>query len=513
MNPSIQKFIASLIVVLLAVFATSSTLFASTWPCAIPNCPTSCGDGSGGFQADTVNINRTYLGYRGSPSTEAMAGQSRPKLIQRNGDSRNKSANALSITYDDFLNHLVPGLDRLGQILIDPAGIPMDVGGEDVEDVTWNMPDFTLQGTLQLRNTFSEEVNSTPFTGDFPEANITHAFQTGAYYEYYEVIPDMQEETGAVYYYGASDESFIYPGDLVHAPVPLSLGLGLFEAEFGAVDCALLEGGCGTGNPAEAYYLMTQEFEEVATGTLNTYDNGPTQAIKVRNSHIERVYDADDNLLEENLTDYLIWYSKDGHYMRAELADGAPWVGNTNFVQIEYQKLSSGSLPVQWREVTAEVKKDREVEVRWSTETETNSERFIVERSVDGTNYQQLSSVPAAGDTNLPQEYRFLDEGAQEGFNYYRIKQLDFSGQSTYSSVVSALVTMLRDGEALTVLYPNPGRDEVYFSRPASYELFGVQGQRLSSGVVEGSLDVSGLPAGQYLVRLDGGKLHRWVKQ
>jgi hypothetical protein len=389
----------------------------------------------------------------------------------------------------------------------------MDVGGEDLEGLSWNMPDFTLQGTLLIRNTSSEAVNSTPFTGDFPDANITHAFQTGSYYEYYEAIPDLPEETGAVYYYGAADASFIYPGDLVHAPVPLSLGLGVFEVEFTAVDCALLDGGCETGNPAEAYFLMTQEFEEVATGILNTYDNGPTQAFKVRNSIIERVYDADDNLLEESFADYLIWYSKDGHYMRAELADGAPWVGNTSFVRIEYQKLGSGALPVQWREVTAEAKKDREVEVRWSTETETDNDHFIVERSVDGTNFLPLGKVPAIGNSNRPEHYKLLDEAAHEGFNYYRIKQLDFGGNSAYSTVVSALVTASVDGEILTLLYPNPGRDEVHFSRPASYELFGANGQRLASGVAEGSLDVSALPAGQYLVRLDGGKLHRWVKQ
>ncbi|MFK8160992.1 MAG: T9SS type A sorting domain-containing protein [Lewinella sp.] len=513
MNSFSRRAITFFVIGWLTFFAIPDKLLATGYSCLVPHCP----QGTGwGFQQDTdppVSVSRTYVRNPRDESSAGAMSRGLPKLIQRKANPSNKSADAVIITYDDFLAHMAPGLERLVQVVVPSTTIPMDVGGEDQENLVWNMPDLSLYGPVLNNTTWSEVVSTTPYVGDFPGAAISHAFRTGTYYEYYELIPDSPEQTGAAYYHGGANAEFIYPGDVVHAPVPLSLGLGLFESEFDAVDCAQFEGGCGTGNSAEAYLQMTQEFEEVASGILNTFDGESTEAIKVRNSIITRVFDADDNLLEESIEDFIIWYSVDGHYIRAGLADGAPWVDNTSFDYMEYRKIFAGALPVEWQSVTAEVKKDREVEVRWSTATEAANDHFIVERSTDGSNFLRLGVVPAVGNSAGPEEYQFSDEAAQEGFNYYRIKQVDLDESSSYSSVVSALVALPADGEALTVLYPNPGRNEVFFSRPASYELFNASGQRLASGMAEGSLDVSSFPAGQYLVRLDGGKLHRWVKQ
>ncbi|MFK8160991.1 MAG: T9SS type A sorting domain-containing protein [Lewinella sp.] len=467
-------------------------------------------------KSQQLKLSRTYLNGRMlSASYEGREALQRiRKSSGREGTvSGNKSNTSVTITYDDFANHLALGRDRQAQELTAPTGIPMDVGGEDVEGLFWQMPNLPLFGTVLSGTITSSDVATSPYLDDFPGATPTHVFDGGGRYDYYELIADTPTETGALYYYGAADADYIHLGDFVHAPIPLALGLGVFGGEFDPVPCSILDEGCETGNPDEAFYQVFQEFEEVASGTLQTYDDGSTEALKVRNTVTVVFTDINDNVIEESVTNNLIWYSKDGHYLICELAEGAPWTNNTSFVNIKYQKLSVGALPVEWQAVTAEVKKDREVEVRWSTATETANDHFIVERSTDGSNFLRLGVVPAVGNSAGPEEYQFSDEAAQEGFNYYRIKQVDLDGSSSYSSVVSALVALPADGEALTVLYPNPGRNEVFFSRPASYELFNASGQRLASGMAEGSLDVSNFPAGQYLVRLDGGKLHRWVKQ
>jgi hypothetical protein len=491
-------------------------LFTNNIYAVISSCEEPYGCGStrprGGFAppgGGRVVLSRTYLQQHPDLVRAAVR---YANLGRRNENPGSKSASSVSITFDDFSTHFAAGQDREVQWRTIESGIPMDVGGEDVEDLFWIMPDLSMLGAVQQTTINAPAVASTPYLGDFPDDLPTHAFDINGLFEYYELIPETASDPGAVYYIGGADADNIFLGDFVHAPIPLALGLGVFGGEFDPVLCSTLEDGCETGNPDEHSYQVFQEFEEVGTGTLQTYDDGNTEAIKVRNTIRIVVVDVNDVLLDEYETDYLIWYSKDGHYLRGELADDAPWTGNTSFTNIEYHKIATGALPVAWQEVSAEVKKDREVEIRWATASETDNERFIVERSTDGTNFLPIGSQPAVGNNTGTENYLFLDEAAQEGFNYYRIKQVDFTGGSSYSTVVSALVTVSGE-EALHILYPNPGRDEVYFSRPASYELFTAQGQRLANGQAEGSLDVTDLPAGPYLVRLDGGKLYRWVKQ
>ena len=62
------------------------------------------------------------------------------------------------------------------------------------------------------------------------------------------------------------------------------------------------------------------------------------------------------------------------------------------------------------------------------------------------------------------------------------------------------------------VLYPNPGKDEVWFSQPADYELFDANGKLLTAGKADGVVDVSGLPIGAYFVRINGGEMQSWLK-
>jgi len=86
-------------------------------------------------------------------------------------------------------------------------------------------------------------------------------------------------------------------------------------------------------------------------------------------------------------------------------------------------------------------------------------------------------------------------------------------GASSNSEIVSVLVDAKTQEDAVIVLYPNPGKDEVWFSQVADFELFDTNGRLLTSGRAEGAVDVSGLPKGMYLVRINGGEMHRWMKQ
>ncbi|MEN0004853.1 MAG: T9SS type A sorting domain-containing protein [Bacteroidota bacterium] len=79
---------------------------------------------------------------------------------------------------------------------------------------------------------------------------------------------------------------------------------------------------------------------------------------------------------------------------------------------------------------------DEQVLVSWSTLTEINNAFMVVERSNDGTKFQEIGRVDGAGTTNIPQYYQLMDPAPAKGANYYRLRQVDFDGTTAYSPVV-----------------------------------------------------------------------------
>jgi Secretion system C-terminal sorting domain len=92
--------------------------------------------------------------------------------------------------------------------------------------------------------------------------------------------------------------------------------------------------------------------------------------------------------------------------------------------------------------------------LNWKTSSEINNEYFEVQRSSDGLEFIGIGKVAGNGTTNLASEYFFEDRRLLKGNNYYRLKQIDFDGKSSYSSVI----VLDYDGSTpLNVfLYPNP---------------------------------------------------------
>ncbi len=73
----------------------------------------------------------------------------------------------------------------------------------------------------------------------------------------------------------------------------------------------------------------------------------------------------------------------------------------------------------------------------WSTEIEINNKYFIVEKSFDGIEFGGAGIVEGNGDTDELKTYRFLDLSANAGLIYYRLKQVDFTGEATFTPIVA----------------------------------------------------------------------------
>lgn len=116
---------------------------------------------------------------------------------------------------------------------------------------------------------------------------------------------------------------------------------------------------------------------------------------------------------------------------------------------------SANPLPVELSAFTATAQGPTAVRLSWATATEQNSARFEVERSADGTTFERIGTVAAAGSSSAPRAYELLDAQLATGAArlYYRLRQVDLDGTAAYSPVRSIALTGAAAGLSL---FPNP---------------------------------------------------------
>lgn len=157
-------------------------------------------------------------------------------------------------------------------------------------------------------------------------------------------------------------------------------------------------------------------------------------------------------------------------------------------------------------------KKNEAVELNWQTSFELNNDYFEVEVSNNGNDFHKLGKVKGKGNSTTTTSYTFTDLLPAKGANYYRLKQVDLDGRSTFSRIIAIVF----DGKGRSLLvYPNPTKDRVVVevSDPLArveFRVFSIDG-RLARTMQTGSsrvhiLDVSALAAGSYVldVRING---------
>lgn len=78
------------------------------------------------------------------------------------------------------------------------------------------------------------------------------------------------------------------------------------------------------------------------------------------------------------------------------------------------------------------------VDLKWSTETETNLSHFIVERSIDGTNFSDAALAFAYGNTTGKSDYAFADNISKikSSVVYYRVSSIGSDGKNQCSDII-----------------------------------------------------------------------------
>lgn len=168
--------------------------------------------------------------------------------------------------------------------------------------------------------------------------------------------------------------------------------------------------------------------------------NGSPGSVTV--SHLRLLVDDDGNFANGGTTCY---YNGDGTGITFTYSNPlitVTGISTTHFANNGTSYFTIGSsnsatpLPIELLSFTGE-KKDGYNELKWSTSTELNNDYFTLEKTIDGSNYSELGIVDGAGNSTEIRNYSMLDVSPSNEINYYRLKQTDFNGEFSYSSIVS----------------------------------------------------------------------------
>lgn len=104
------------------------------------------------------------------------------------------------------------------------------------------------------------------------------------------------------------------------------------------------------------------------------------------------------------------------------------------------------------------------VSLSWATPYELNSNRFDIERSLDGIKWHKAGSVKAQGNSTVKQAYDFTDEVGKNAAHkkdlYYRLKQIDRNGNVALSRLLVVRVYNTRTLKMVSVT-PNPAQNDI----------------------------------------------------
>ncbi len=175
---------------------------------------------------------------------------------------------------------------------------------------------------------------------------------------------------------------------------------------------------------------------------------------------------------------------------------------------------SNVSLPVELLYFNAN-KNNNQVFLHWATSSETNSDFYLIERSSDLINFEQIATIKAAGFSNQLLNYFDTDENPIIGTNYYRLTQFDFDGKNyVYPPIAVNFIKTEYSFAFNFALYPNPADNKTFYiqheeiDKPISFQIYNQLGLLVySSNLINDFSTKVELPsdfkAGIYFVRIN----------
>jgi hypothetical protein len=142
--------------------------------------------------------------------------------------------------------------------------------------------------------------------------------------------------------------------------------------------------------------------------------------------------------------------------------------------------------------------------VEWNTLSEEATDRFELERSIDGKNFTRIYGQRARGEAS---RYTYVDNDALKGNNYYRLRMIEANGNADYSQTVVAFV---KSNGFEVEAFPNPVSNNLTVrahgvqGSEAYVQVTDVTGKVIKTVKMSGNsetIDMKGLASGMYLIK------------
>lgn len=173
---------------------------------------------------------------------------------------------------------------------------------------------------------------------------------------------------------------------------------------------------------------------------------------------------------------------------------------------------TDGVLPVELTNFTGKKLNDQQVNLNWSTASETNNDHFVIEKKIgeEGT-YEEIGTVNGAGTTSVPTHYQYLDRSPMGQDNYYRLRQVNLNGGIAYSDEIK--ISFDLSSLPVVTAFPNPVTSSTTLRVNGSlegtyaYQVNDLSGKMLKRGTIspedrgEVTLDLTDLAEGIYILR------------
>jgi len=150
------------------------------------------------------------------------------------------------------------------------------------------------------------------------------------------------------------------------------------------------------------------------------------------------------------------------------------------------------------------------VELNWSVASQVNNDYFTIKKSIDCEQWEEVSVIPGAGNSNTEMDYTVYDENPYDGVSYYRLTQTDYDGESETFSPISVIY----DKPIILSINPNPVREELHLyleetlRGTTNLTILNTKGQKVFKKSFIGEykvlhLDVGNYKKGYYLLEID----------
>lgn len=110
------------------------------------------------------------------------------------------------------------------------------------------------------------------------------------------------------------------------------------------------------------------------------------------------------------------------------------------------------AFPIQLIDFSGFVDK-QSIQLNWSTAQEINNKGFDLEKSDNSKDWEKITFVEAAENSDQIKNYSFIDIEPFDGNNFYRLKQIDLGGEFEYSNIIE--IAFQNTNSAIKV-FPNP---------------------------------------------------------